>query len=299
MRANPERKEFNERVPIKSKPFNGSFADKNKIKKLKSICDAAFLLVISIEWGTEVNYSEFKPTVKDGYAEIIFDNTLNIVMQRSSETAFHSFQSIFLAADRIDIRRKDFWHTAIRLYVNDIWVDMNTSLNMERDDLLLPNEVHEFWESIKNDDSSAFLVQKDAVKAVVEDDKYVGSLIDFLYSYDENYTNATIPAKFVDKSIFPKVMADFNIVKDALLNLHYNHGIGVSIETEYIDEEMSNRIKCFYVRLTCVNSAFFDTNEKMKLLKRCIRHCCGFEINTKGETGNITLVIQIENKHRY
>lgn len=295
--ANPERKEYNTHVPIKTKPFNGAFAVKKRIQKLKSICDSAFLLTISVKWGTHASYSEFRPDSKDGYAEILFDNRVNMLTRNFSETAFNNFQSIFLSADRIDIRRNDFKQTAVRLYVNDIWVNMDTSLSMEREELLLPNEVEDYWESIRNEDFSKYLVQKNAVKAAMEDATTVNGLINWLYSFDDD-ADPTLPASQVDKSLLPKVMADYNVVRDAILNLHYNYGIGTSVEFAYIDAEMANRIGGFYVMLDCVNAALFDTEAKMKLFKRCVENCCSIELSTKSDTGTVKIIFCVHNKYR-
>jgi len=291
-RANPNRAEYNQRVP-KQERFEGCFAVKKQIDKLKEICDCAFWLTESMGFGTSVSYSQLKPTRKYGYAEILFDNCLNSVFEADSPTGFGMFKTIFLGADRIDFYRPDFQHVVARLYINNIWVDMNHALKNERDGFLQPNEVNDYWEHIRRNAFADFKNEKNAISAAMESMKYSEYLLN-MFQVTDGFQNP-VRKNPVDKSMIPTAMQEANVIRDALLSLHYNYGIGTEVTFEIADEEKVSHNRSFISQIRIQNSAFFDTEQKMELLKRCFSECCGFGLIAHGVTGEFVLDFDVKN----
>lgn len=298
--ASPNRIEYMIDIPKKSN-FKGSFLIKNKVIKLKQMCDLAFGMVLATRFGVSIFYSDFSyektSHSKDGFVGIYFDNHVGIVGLSTSETAWKMFQELCLCADQIRIVRKDFESTHMYFYIKDVWVDSVTGMNMNASDLITRADYPDFWESITKNDFESHAAIKRTKKALEE----TSDSDEFAYYYYHNIApyvdNQEIPNEYIDKSIYYAVKSEQSIVRDAIISLMLQHGIGNRLYLENVTPENSNRLSSFSYALRFQNSALFDSEEKLELFKRCVVHSESFFINPSDDSGSITIAFDVKNNH--
>lgn len=299
--ASQNRKSYMHEIP-EHKQFKGAFIVKERLKKLKMLCDLSYGIVVSTNFGDSVVYSDLTTAkgseLKDGYVEISFNNQFASVSNEYSPTGWSMFQKLCLEADKIEIRRRNLDSASMAFYVSDISMDMVTGMGMDSNDVVSMMDAKDYWESLRNDSLAEHKIVQQAVSSAEEmmkSDEY------YIY-YRDNVapfvTNSDIPEHLIDMSVFPLVVNEQNVVRDALLSLMLNHGIGIELNYMNINPEKSNRIGAFGYDMTIQNAASFDTAETIGLFKRCVKSSSSFELNPTNSSGEIIVSFEVDNIHR-
>ena len=281
--------------------FDGLFLLKERVKKLKLMCDLAFWIVKSTGFGKSVSYSDLTyPNAhyyKDGFVEIKFDNKIGLLGTSFSPTGWEMFQELCLGADRIEIKRRNFNSASIYFYVSDVWVSDDVGFSMRPDLIIQKDEIGEYWDSIKNDDVAHYKGIRRAIMACnekIKSDEY------FTYYHDNIMPfvkNSPVPEELIDKSIFDLTKSDQSVVRDAIISLVMHHGFGDLIYITMVTPENSNRLLSYGYSVWFQNAAIFDGKEKINLFKKIISSSEAFSLHPTDSSGKISISFDVKNIH--
>lgn len=299
MHAPITRPEYNLKPKIRV-PFQSNYAYKDKIYKLRQLFDIAYGVCSSVAFGNRITCTDVSSDnaklQKFGAVSIVF-NQPSFTGVAESPTGFELLQNLFMHGDSIALKRSSLDACELAFIVDNIWADDSESDNSN----VIPREqIKQYWESISDKsilDLDKFRNYKKYAKArseAIAFSEYIGEMYDEIISHANN----VIPDDLIDKTILPRVEGEINIVRDALLSLHYQHGVGIRVVSTYLTDEMVNRVGAVGEVLDISFAAVFDTPKKLELLRRCIINSESVCISPNGSTGNITLSFDVANHYR-